>query len=135
MVATSRTLLSRTTANRSFTCAPVNAANLRPPSFVKVKLTSGAFVFVSRPTLAPPARRSPPATAELRVTRYHSSQFSLVRPMRSEEHTSELQSHSDLVCRLLLEKKKSARSPGTDHASTPATTAHPPQERPPDLGL
>src|SRR5438132_4593462 len=27
---------------------------------------------------------------------------------RSEEHTSELQSHSDLVCRLLLEKKKKA---------------------------
>src|SRR5260221_9607083 len=27
-------------------------------------------------------------------------------PARSEEHTSELQSHSDLVCRLLLEKKK-----------------------------
>src|SRR5260221_8969455 len=27
---------------------------------------------------------------------------------RSEEHTSELQSHSDLVCRLLLEKKKAA---------------------------
>src|SRR5438132_10062449 len=31
------------------------------------------------------------------------------KPKRSEEHTSELQSHSDLVCRLLLEKKK------TDH--------------------
>src|SRR5947207_10666223 len=31
----------------------------------------------------------------------------LLRPEdRSEEHTSELQSHSDLVCRLLLEKKK-----------------------------
>src|SRR5215211_8827644 len=28
------------------------------------------------------------------------------RCRRSEEHTSELQSHSDLVCRLLLEKKK-----------------------------
>src|SRR5260221_8846413 len=28
------------------------------------------------------------------------------RKVRSEEHTSELQSHSDLVCRLLLEKKK-----------------------------
>src|SRR5437667_8182169 len=28
---------------------------------------------------------------------------------RSEEHTSELQSHHDLVCRLLLEKKKSRR--------------------------
>src|SRR2546428_9171007 len=35
-------------------------------------------------------------------------------PIRSEEHTSELQSRSDLVCRLLLEKKKgsgSARRP------------------------
>src|SRR2546421_7748958 len=29
-----------------------------------------------------------------------------VGPVRSEEHTSELQSRSDLVCRLLLEKKK-----------------------------
>src|SRR5438132_7013075 len=29
-----------------------------------------------------------------------------LRRARSEEHTSELQSHSDLVCRLLLEKKK-----------------------------
>src|SRR5260221_7751562 len=29
---------------------------------------------------------------------------------RSEEHTSELQSHSDLVCRLLLEKKKKKKS-------------------------
>src|SRR5260221_8549886 len=32
-----------------------------------------------------------------------------LRP-RSEEHTSELQSHSDLVCRLLLEKKKKKTS-------------------------
>src|SRR2546428_7524658 len=30
----------------------------------------------------------------------------LARVVRSEEHTSELQSRSDLVCRLLLEKKK-----------------------------
>src|SRR5699024_12868955 len=30
----------------------------------------------------------------------------LLRPQRSEEHTSELQSRFDLVCRLLLEKKK-----------------------------
>src|SRR5947207_4720718 len=29
---------------------------------------------------------------------------------RSEEHTSELQSHSDLVCRLLLEKKKKTKN-------------------------
>src|SRR5260221_9879397 len=36
----------------------------------------------------------------------------LLRPLnesRSEEHTSELQSHSDLVCRLLLEKKNIRR--------------------------
>src|SRR5437588_7238694 len=32
-----------------------------------------------------------------------------VNSSRSEEHTSELQSHSDLVCRLLLEKKKKSR--------------------------
>src|SRR5206468_8335269 len=32
---------------------------------------------------------------------------SIRRRLRSEEHTSELQSRSDLVCRLLLEKKKS----------------------------
>ena len=30
---------------------------------------------------------------------------------RSEEHTSELQSRSDLVCRLLLEKKKNTKKP------------------------
>src|SRR5260221_8026715 len=33
-----------------------------------------------------------------------------LRGSRSEEHTSELQSHSDLVCRLLLEKKKSKKT-------------------------
>src|SRR5882672_2034639 len=34
------------------------------------------------------------------------------KPVRSEEHTSELQSHSDLVCRLLLEKKNQVLHPG-----------------------
>src|SRR2546428_2306272 len=36
---------------------------------------------------------------------------------RSEEHTSELQSRSDLVCRLLLEKKKPDRSRWHSQAS------------------
>src|SRR5438034_5225075 len=40
---------------------------------------------------------------------------------RSEEHTSELQSHSDLVCRLLLEKKKKTKT--TYVPSLPVTTA------------
>src|SRR5438034_5308714 len=35
---------------------------------------------------------------------------STVTDGRSEEHTSELQSHSDLVCRLLLEKKKKTKT-------------------------
>src|SRR5260221_937099 len=33
----------------------------------------------------------------------------LTRLYRSEEHTSQLQSHNDLVCRLLLDKKKTTR--------------------------
>src|SRR5947207_8699993 len=41
------------------------------------------------------------------MTRTIPCRFGGIPPdMRSEEHTSELQSHSDLVCRLLLEKKK-----------------------------
>src|SRR5947209_9173702 len=38
--------------------------------------------------------------------RSHARRFSLVVRLRSEEHTSELQSRQYLVCRLLLEKKK-----------------------------
>src|SRR5947207_14063375 len=36
---------------------------------------------------------------------------------RSEEHTSELQSHSDLVCRLLLEKKKNNKTSNVQAAN------------------
>src|SRR2546430_8889344 len=43
------------------------------------------------------------------------------RLRRSEEHTSELQSQSNLVCRLLLEKKKKLSTP--DFPSTPADPA------------
>src|SRR6202022_5158494 len=39
----------------------------------------------------------------------HEPQPDRLPPLRSEEHTSELQSHSDLVCRLLLEKKTHCR--------------------------
>src|SRR2546430_3305217 len=39
--------------------------------------------------------------------------------LRSEEHTSELQSQSNLVCRLLLEKKKHALEPAMAPARTP----------------
>src|SRR5438034_6875467 len=44
-----------------------------------------------------------------------------VRMKRSEEHTSELQSHSDLVCRLLLEKKKKKKHYGTNRCNSTTT--------------
>src|SRR2546427_5004540 len=44
--------------------------------------------------------------------------------LRSEEHTSELQSQSNLVCRLLLEKKKKKTKATT-------STPHPPAPPPP----
>src|SRR5947207_11232686 len=50
-----------------------------------------------RTATSPPRRRSLlPKPQNIRIA----------NAARSEEHTSELQSHSDLVCRLLLEKKK-----------------------------
>src|SRR2546427_7815525 len=42
---------------------------------------------------------------------------------RSEEHTSELQSQSNLVCRLLLEKKKNTKEQVGRPTSNPQTTA------------
>src|SRR5260221_5343879 len=68
-------------------------------------LPSGAWVttvtFVSVPQSH--STPKPAGVSQVAVTGCHlrSGQRS-----RSEEHTSELQSHSDLVCRLLLEKKK-----------------------------
>src|SRR2546428_1416692 len=44
--------------------------------------------------------------------------------VRSEEHTSELQSRSDLVCRLLLEKKKTYRHDLCDHRCLDPTDNH-----------
>src|SRR2546430_6031916 len=46
-----------------------------------------------------------------KIARYFCLNDSAPRRLRSEEHTSELQSQSNLVCRLLLEKKKTQISP------------------------
>src|SRR5438034_2409213 len=56
-------------------------------------------------------RRSRPAAHHLAAA------YPLPR-RRSEEHTSELQSHSDLVCRLLLEKKKKKKNKKTKRKKT-----------------
>src|SRR5438034_5747354 len=50
-------------------------------------------------------RRSPSSTVAC-CRALENTGSTTTRRTRSEEHTSELQSHSDLVCRLLLEKKK-----------------------------
>src|SRR5438270_5939545 len=65
---------------------------------------------------APPSTASPPpACATAAATR---SRASRARGGRSEEHTSELQSQSNLVCRLLLEKKKKKTKYANNHAIT-----------------
>src|SRR5215204_7021851 len=64
----------------------------RPP-----RSTLFPYTTLFRSPDAPPPRPSPPPAPS--------------PPARSEEHTSELQSHSDLVCRLLLEKKKKKNPP------------------------
>src|SRR2546428_4625094 len=76
------------------------------------------------------AARSTPAVATHGISaswRRRRSAWSATA-MRSEEHTSELQSRSDLVCRLLLEKKKQSpqtpsRPTPVDHVTTPRRSA------------
>src|SRR2546429_7029962 len=54
-------------------------------------------------------RASRDSRVPVKITRVAPSAFTswmAMRPIRSEEHTSELQSRLHLVCRLLLEKKK-----------------------------
>src|SRR5258706_10114653 len=71
----------------------------RSTSGRKVALASGAM----RRTASSPASMSTPAS------RYVRGFIALDVEERSEEHTSELQSLTNLVCRLLLEKKKHDR--------------------------
>src|SRR2546430_11409438 len=58
---------------------------------------------VARELAAPETARSP---AKLKQLGREHARLDAIRQLRSEEHTSELQSQSNLVCRLLLEKKK-----------------------------
>src|SRR5207249_8408202 len=67
---------------------------------------SATGVFLSRVVSATPTRTSaPPATSHPVSLSLRSVVASTTPTTRSEEHTSELQSRFDLVCRLLLEKK------------------------------
>src|SRR2546430_9209229 len=70
----------------------------------------------NKPTLAELERCRPYLEAELRLL-----QRLRVVETRSEEHTSELQSQSNLVCRLLLEKKTTANNVRPPHTATRQT--------------
>src|SRR5690606_40128943 len=92
-----------------------------PPPTVIYTLSLHDALPISRSRLAPP--RSGPSRRGCRRPRaggkcrpraaaadlLRGSRRSLRAPDRSEEHTSELQSRENLVCRLLLEKKKEYR--------------------------
>src|SRR5206468_5348613 len=74
-----------------------------PISNPNASAPSKAAITTSRPVRRPPSTRTSMRSRSLLRTRIACVS---ARPSRSEEHTSELQSRSDLVCRLLLEKKK-----------------------------
>src|SRR5438132_7838545 len=78
--------------------------------------------------------------AAVRLRRWsHAARLRRTARVRSEEHTSELQSHSDLVCRLLLEKKKKKNKKvhipdkqaarGEHRAQAARTTRHHPSDQ------
>src|SRR5438034_2404648 len=94
-------------------------AELRRSRFPIGCLSASRFILPTEPAFWPPLwiRRPGPSKARLFPLRAAPRAIpAIFHPLwipwessagwRSEEHTSELQSHSDLVCRLLLEKKK-----------------------------
>src|SRR5260221_937117 len=94
--------------------APSGQALLEPVISVRFRVERRNF-FVSRASIETNCLRERPVRlepkrgeSELHRLRLEGGQHSAAESetQRSEEHTSELQSHSDLVCRLLLEKKK-----------------------------
>src|SRR3989475_6017919 len=66
------------------------------------------------PPLASTKRPGIPASLTMAISRALVKEPDQRFPTRSEEHTSELQSQSNLVCRLLLEKKKKKYFTHTD---------------------
>src|SRR5260370_9209728 len=64
-----------------------------------------------RSSMRPGTHHSTPSSFSATARKFSIGQF-----FRSEEHTSELQSHLNLVCRLLLEKKKNKKK--LTHSST-----------------
>src|SRR5699024_11403473 len=81
-------------------------------TFTPTTVASNSSIKLMTPLIEPPARKKSSITRtrlpcfNVRFARIIVSIFRVDPDTRSEEHTSELQSRFDLVCRLLLEKKK-----------------------------
>src|SRR6266571_8915324 len=94
---------TRNRTNRSTELINVGGSGRRGRS------TEGSYAPLVLPRPAPPtgARSSAGQLVQEQVV-HHGARVPLAERLggRSEEHTSELQSHVNLVCRLLLEKKK-----------------------------
>src|SRR2546427_11325469 len=94
--------LEHVTGRPPFGAAPVDEQDLlRPSQLVDVPLSH-------EPALEAPLHRGRPYESRVleRLERHRQVAVVDSAELRSEEHTSELQSQSNLVCRLLLEKKK-----------------------------
>src|SRR5215211_7214367 len=102
-MAANRRLVAQT-PRAGFEPAPYSLAAARIASvFLKVSSSTQCSSSThSRLIIAICAAGPPQASPRTRLGPHRAGHSDL----RSEEHTSELQSHSDLVCRLLLEKKK-----------------------------
>src|SRR5260370_9856151 len=92
------TLFPYTTLFRSLIPPEVWGTKCRCPIASGSDTSKKAGVFITRPPL--------PYLAGAGDVSHRNICSGEIRERRSEEHTSELQSHLNLVCRLLLEKKK-----------------------------
>src|SRR5437588_8727439 len=99
----------------------------RPPRSTLFPYTTLFRSEVSTEITAPRLPDSAASASTTGRTRASSSCAETSRAPRSEEHTSELQSHSDLVCRLLLEKKKRQlqKEYNKEHTHTIDVSDHP----------
>src|SRR5204862_7455478 len=97
-------------------CPPFFSALLPPPP----RPTLFPYTTLFRSAANPAERRAAPDSAPAAGGTGPGRVDPAVGALRSEEHTSELQSRRDLVCRLLLEKKKKTR----DRDMRPLTGKH-----------
>src|SRR5438034_2336608 len=98
------TVMVATCVPRRNTTLVLDNPHARP---IGSKTTTGFDTSRATPCRSGPGQRcrSSHALSHQRSIRSESAAITARLRVRSEEHTSELQSHSDLVCRLLLEKK------------------------------